>query len=305
MSELKIHDLFRQLEKTAIRVKHEKAEDPIPLGQSKYGGKPHLPEGVEWPRYTFEEKGKTEDKPLSFLAQFNLAETHPFDTDGLLPSTGMLYFFYEMESMKWGFDPKDRGCSRVFYVGDAAAQLTPMDFPEDLDAHYIIPEFNLSFKKQKSLPSFEEFEVHAGNEKILYEDAREQMEEDGEDLDEWDLYENALENYGCPIDEETNEDSRLLGYADVIQNEMLEECEKVSRGFYCGDAGKKLSGEERRQIKEQRKEWVLLFQMGTVADSEEEYELMWGDAGCIFFYIKKEDLKERNFEKTWLILQCY
>ena len=305
MSELKIHDLFRQIEKTAIRVTHEKAETPVPIGQSKYGGKPHLPEGFEWPRYLYKEDKKSEDKPLSFLAQFNLAETHPFDTGELLPSTGMLYFFYEMESMKWGFDPKDNGCSRVFYIEDAAAQLTPVDFPEDLDDYYIIPEFILSFEKQKSLPSFEEFEVHAGNEKILYEDAREQMVEGEEDADEWDLYERALENYGCPINDETDENSHLLGYADVIQNEMLQECEMVTRGFYCGDAVTGLSGEERKQIKEQRKEWVLLFQMGTVADTEEEYELMWGDAGCIYFYIKKEDLKARNFDKAWLLLQCY
>ena len=302
MSELKIHDLFRQLEKTAIRITHQKAGDPIALGQSKYGGKPHLPEGFEWPRYRFEEKGKSEDRPLSFLAQFNLAEIHPFDADKLLPSTGRLYFFYEMASMKWGFDPKDKGCSRVLYVEDATAKLAPVDFPNDLDDYYLIPEFALSFEKEKSRPSFEEFEVYTGDEKILYEDAKQHLDEDA---DEWDLYEHSLELFGCPVyDDEADEKARLLGYADIIQNEMLEECETVTRGFYCGDRVKGLSREERLDIKRQRKEWTLLFQLGTISDPESDYELMWGDAGCIFFYIKKADLEEKRFDKTWLILQC-
>ena len=49
-------------------------------------------------------------------------------------------------------------------------------------------------------------------------------------------------------------------------------------------------------------DWVLLFQMGTVED--EDFELMWGDCGCIYFWIKKQDLAAGNFDRVWLILQC-
>jgi uncharacterized protein YwqG len=32
---------------------------------------------------------------------------------------------------------------------------------------------------------------------------------------------------------------------------------------------------------------------------------MWGDAGRIYFWIQEQDLKNRDFAKVWLVLQCY
>ena len=57
------------------------------------------------------------------------------------------------------------------------------------------------------------------------------------------------------------------------------------------------------EIKKASKDWVLLFQMDTV--ESDDYELMFGDCGHIYFWIKKEDLANKNFENIWLILQCY
>ena len=48
--------------------------------------------------------------------------------------------------------------------------------------------------------------------------------------------------------------------------------------------------------------WVLLLQMGTVTDGDTE--LMYGDCGLIYFWIRKEDLAARNFDHVRLILQC-
>ena len=42
--------------------------------------------------------------------------------------------------------------------------------------------------------------------------------------------------------------------------------------------------------------------MGTISD--DDYELMFGDCGHIYYWIRKEDLMNCNFENTWLILQC-
>ena len=37
---------------------------------------------------------------------------------------------------------------------------------------------------------------------------------------------------------------------------------------------------------------------------EEDYELMFGDVGNLYFYIRKQDLEKGNFDKVWLVLQC-
>jgi len=36
-----------------------------------------------------------------------------------------------------------------------------------------------------------------------------------------------------------------------------------------------------------------------------DFELMFGDCGSIYFYIRKEDLAARRFDRVWLIQQCY
>jgi len=57
-------------------------ESTVPLGTSKYHGLPHLPDGFDWRADQF------------FLAQFNLAQLHPYDLPGAFPDSGMLYLFY-------------------------------------------------------------------------------------------------------------------------------------------------------------------------------------------------------------------
>lgn len=41
----------------------------------------------------------------------------------------------------------------------------------------------------------------------------------------------------------------------------------------------------------------------TIEDND--FELMFGDCGRIYYFIKKDELKKKNFDSSWLILQCY
>ncbi len=60
---------------------------------------------------------------------------------------------------------------------------------------------------------------------------------------------------------------------------------------------KKKAGD--RALAEEAQNWTLLAQFGSLSE-----EILFGDCGCIYFYIRKEDLVHCRFEKTWLILQC-
>ena len=44
---------------------------------------------------------------------------------------------------------------------------------------------------------------------------------------------------------------------------------------------------------------MLLFQLDTVEQGN--FELMFGDCGHIYFYITKEHLAARRFDRIWLI----
>ncbi len=47
-------------------------------------------------------------------------------------------------------------------------------------------------------------------------------------------------------------------------------------------------------------EWLLLLQL----DSDDNAGTMWGDAGMLYFWIRKADLAASRFERTWMTWQC-
>lgn len=257
------------------------SKSDLKLGSTKFGGIPDLPIGFEW--YYFEGKSPFDNsinqRPLSFIAQLDCSELSQYDRNHKLPSDGILYFFYELESMTWGYDPENKGSAKVFYYSGEKEKLIKATCPKDMNADYILPELIIEFEEIKSVPSFEE----------LFPDGK---------TDLWNEYDDLLESMNLKPDDNI---SKLLGFADVIQNEMTLECEMVTNGIYCGDA-EHYTKENILKYQKGAKEWKLLFQLDTVAF--EDYELMFGDCGRIYFYIKDTALESKNFEDTWLILQC-
>ena len=281
-------EMLLNIKKNEITISTELNNNSEIINKSKIGGKPYLPKDFVWPYY--------QELPLSFLAQINLEEVNSFDKDKLLPSTGMLYFFYELETEEWGYELKNKGCAKVFYYEDPS-NFELIDFPKDMKDYCQVPEFKVNFKSNISYPSYENFEKLNENDVLL------EKYETFEGYDE--LNDNFFDNY-CDFYEEYMDSleshTKLLGYPDVVQNAMEEECVEVTRDFDM-EAVKASPKKYKEEIKKAAENWILLFQMDTV--ETDDYELMFGDSGHIYFWIKKEDLKNKNFDNIWLILQCY
>ena len=279
-------EALESLKKKEIRINYQQVnEEILDVTASKIGGKPAVPADFIWPRYKGEGfDGVTMERPLTFMAQVNLKDVAMYDEEGLLPKTGVLSFFYELITMKWGFEPEDRGCAKVYYFPEDVI-LKQMDIPQDLEEDAFIPECKITFEEHISLPGWEDFERLTKGEF------------------EWEEHEAACTQLGYTYDDWGNR-TKLLGYPDVIQNPMEEDCETLRRGFRmgCPEDYAKISQEEKQEIKEKSKDWMLLFQMGTI--TTENSEIMFGDCGHIYFWIRKQDLLECNFDEMWLILQC-
>lgn len=71
------------------------------------------------------------------------------------------------------------------------------------------------------------------------------------------------------------------GHPDAVQNDVFEEIEDTY--------GERFSNP------------FLLFQM----DSTEELDIMFGDAGILYFLIPTEALRAKHFEEAEIIMQCY
>lgn len=270
----KYFDKLQPLLRNTIRLfQKETDENDIAIGQTKIGGRPDLPTEISWVTETNNEKQETVTKPLSFIAQINLSETSSFDEDNLLPKTGLLYFFYSAEQGVWGFDYLDKNKFKIIYWNGDHSELKRIDFPSDLQDYSCFKPCSVEIKSEISLPS---------NGHEVYEDFV-----DGEDDKFWEEVYN---------DENVN---KLLGYSDNIQNEMELECELVTNGLYCGDSTG-YNDPKAKGLEPNAKNWRLLLQI----DSNEENEMMWGDSGRLYFWIKKEDLLNKSFDKSWFSLQC-
>lgn len=277
----KLENILESLRKNEIVINtHASVDGSIPE-RSRFGGRPSVPRGFEWPRYN----GDMANSPLAFLCQIDLSDIVEYDKEELLPKKGMLLFFYELESMRWGFDPEDKGCARVYYFENKNA-LETADFPDDLQEEYRVKEYDLSFSCCNTYPSFEELECHS------------KVECD------WEEYDDAIEKFEGRRYNMDVERHKLIGYADIVQNEMLTECEMTTRGFSSGSPEdyQNASAAEKKDIERSATDWRLLFQMTSIQD--EDYELMFGDCGNLYFYIRKQDLEKRDFSNIWLILQC-
>jgi len=280
---------FDQLEpyfRNTIRLYQTESENNIAIGQTKIGGKPDLPKDTAWVRETnvvettekrrlifSGKKQETVTKSLSFIAQINLAEVAPFDRDKLLPNSGMLYFFYSAEQEAWGFDYEDNNKFKVIYWDGNLAELERRDFPNDLPRFSRFKPCSVEIKTEVSLPSY-------GHE--IYDN----FTEDAEDFFWEEVWNDGNIN-------------KLLGYSDNIQNEMELECELVTNGLYCGDASG-YNDPKAKQLEPNAKNWQLLLQI----DSNEENGMMWGDLGRLYFWIKRDDLLNRKFDRSWFSLQC-
>ncbi|MBQ8647754.1 MAG: DUF1963 domain-containing protein [Oscillospiraceae bacterium] len=274
--------LLKQMQRSAIRLTIGGTAHTR-VGASRFGGVPDVPEDFNWP--VFETASFDDDevkaRPLAFLAQINCAEAATLAPDEFLPQTGILSFFYELGSQRWGFDPADAGCARVFWFEDVDA-LKPAMVPDALPEDFCLPALDVCMQSEASLPGWEDFAA-------AYPDTG-----------DWEAFDALRSSLGC---EWPANRSALLGWPDVIQNSMTFECEMVSRGHYLGGGSQGLPEADAAYAKTHSLEdWQLLFQLDTVSSGS--FELMFGDCGRIYFYIRREDLKERRFDRVWLILQC-
>jgi uncharacterized protein YwqG len=201
-----------------------------------------------------------------------IAAAHRLDW---LPKTGALLFFYDIDEMPWGFDPKDRGSWVVLSVPDLA---DPVCVKSRADGN-AIGGLSIRFAALRSIPSTDRKEVAA----LRLDDV------------EFDAFcDLAAASYG------QNPKHQIGGFPQPVQGDGMElECQLVSNGVYCGDS----SGYKSSRASELAlgaSDWRLLLQV----DSDDDLGVMWGDTGMIYFWVQEHAARAGDFSNVWLVLQC-
>lgn len=264
----------------AIAINREPVnDDDIPLGVSKLGGMPDLPQGTSWPR--------RDGRPLAFLGQFALADVPRLEGQAEeLPTGGLLSVFYDAVEQPWGFDPKDKGGAVMLYWESPRdlARTSPPEGAYGEDEEYDSP-FTACRVQYEVITTYPEIGLGAIR------------SDDGEAI--LGLYSEVVH---AGQGDEDSPRHQFLGLPLAIQSaEMGEECQMASNGIYLGDGD--IAKKDRARAKELKagaKDWMLLLQI----DSDDAAGWMWGDVGIIYFWIRRQDLASRDFSKAWCVLQC-
>lgn len=255
------------------------ASDGAALTDSKYGGFPFWPEGMDYPETENGEK-------LLLLAQINLSDCT--DRDGELPQRGILQFFtadddltgccFEDNTRQDGF--------RVVYHEDISRPLSidrlrEMGIPANteldrkLSCFPFFNEYKLSFEKGTDYMS----ECVTGFDELVAEALRE-------------LYGEEMEGSGWKYFNETDWEyitkpfstwgDKLSGYPAFVQEDPR---------YYAGetDAAEGVTTAHYDH---------LLFQIDSGG------EIMWGDCGVANFFINSEALKNLDFSDIYYTWDC-
>ena len=232
--------------------------------KSYLGGDPYLPAGVSWP--------SKDGNDLTFLASLDLEEIAGTNVISWLPDRGKLLFFYDEENQPWGFEPEDRGGWSVIYVDQLGT--------EESAKEETLPQYFVELTTINSLPDMERFDDVG----IVLNDAEQDRWFDGS---EEESYEGHVYH-------------QVGGYPRPVQGDQMElEAQLASNGNYLGD-GTGYQSEEGQRLAPGKKDWRLLLQF----DSDDDLEVMWGDSGSLYFWVREQDAIQGDFSGVWLVLQC-
>lgn len=284
----RIEDEVVGLLKYSIRLRtHALIESTLEIGASKIGGTPDLPMEMVWPEWN--------SIPLAFIAQIKLNDISAYDHEGVLPHSGMLYFFYHECDESFSYSLKRYGSPlpwRVLYFDGDTAQLQHASELADLPEENRFAPCAVEFTREITVPPFESpFIKRLGLDYRAF--SRGAAPETREEADRYmELTKKMHDLYEAPPIH------RLLGYPEPVQGDPFIECQLFSNDL--GWAEVQTNRTVASQLERDASDWCLLLQI----DSDPAANMMWGDVGTIYFCIKHDDMAKGNFDRAWLVFQC-
>ena len=264
-------DFLQKSIRNKVKYTSNKVEDEqIVIGKSKIGGQPDLATNFVWPMYN--------NEYLTFCAQYNLADIMPFDTEKLLPQSGLLSVFIYIDQEWPGFFNK-KGSFKVVYTNDAA-ELVRTDFPEGYFMQGIIEPAEIAYKTWCSLPTTDNFKM-----KTVFDSNPKAVK----------AYYNAFEEIMMELTNEISGDCHQLVGEDIsIQSSVLNYL--IEQSFTSEEYA-----EQKDNIEELAKANILLLQLDCCDNNTNLWR--YGGSACIYFGMTPEDLKNHHFDNVLMAFQ--
>lgn len=252
------------------------------VGVSRIGGYPDLPEHIKWP---LTQNGEY----MTSIAQLNLTQiANEVGTDRLpdfFPRQGLLCFFVGLDEPAYQIE------HQILYIPEQ--EMTSIAYRE--------PEETTILEEDAEQP-FVPYEVHAqGNIEFptySYVDYDQLVNHDISD----EQYLEWKEQFNADPDEMIG---KMFGYP-VSQHgdDYIEAATAILTGKHTYDTDKRrnwlieqCAGNE-QQADQEIEDMLMLLEI----ESDDDIGYMWWDAGVIHFFIRKADLIQLNFDRTYCSL---
>lgn len=300
------------LAKPGIALQSKSASDAdIPLGASKIGGAPDMPRGMVWPtrepsesamravqqmrkyapedpsdyykrEISFKEPLAEKPAPLTFMVQVDLAACAAAgDLDADIPRDGWLLVFYDLVFRPWfGHDQNGTAMFHVLHVTGDRSQLerrTPPDMGYPLFGP--LEEYADMLPPARLNPVFTYTLPDGGTLRIIARHAADGRYPHDEWLDQSPTHLNGA--------------NRLGGWPENIQGDMAIELAALDAGIELPFGRGFIAAAQ--AIQPQADQWVHLLQIGDYDNDVNDFD------GLYHVWIKREDLKARDFTKARLI----
>jgi len=263
-----------QLIRPSIGISTKKlSSDNLKIGKSKIGGKPDMPENIDWPTLN--------NSPLIFCAQYNVAEMKKYDTENLLPKEGMFYIFLGINE-EWNGFSIDENVSKIFFI-ENLENLERKEYPESLNEDNKIDPAEIVYFERLTLPDDENYKLLYFNEK--YEDFYFYFYQETDEF----LTENLYE----PFDSM----HQILGEDRSIQSSVVYDFAKNELNIKNDEE----HVEKWNDIFEYSKSYKLLIQLDCM-DSNTNLN-KFGGTGVFYIGLKEEELKKMKFDNLRISYQ--
>ena len=263
--------------RTAVR--YGVSEAGSTTSRSRLGGLPNLPADIAWPSWTRPDGAVV---PLNFFAQLDLSDSAELDI--LLPAEGLLLLFADHggEDGILGLYENEHDGVRAVHVPygspgrpapDNATTFSPLD---------LVPVLVTTLR----LPG------------PAADDGRDDIDDEA-----WETFEGLEDQLRLrtsdrlPAGVELSGTHQLGGHASWIQHPVEEEVLQAASGSYS-DAG--FNTDRWASVRDQVDQWRTI----AAIDSENRNDMMWGDAGTVYFVADLDTLNAQRFEDIWFNMQC-
>ncbi|PHS31843.1 MAG: hypothetical protein COA95_04980 [Methylophaga sp.] len=276
----KYRNAFQKIGLKSVGMSISESDDYSTIGNTRFGGLPDLPKGIDYPGWNYEYDEEKEYCHYQFIAQLNCAELA--SVQDYLPRTGILYFFITDQE---GFKAK------IIYTSENTSLISAKEIDKAslniFDDAGIFKPFKVEISNFVGIPHFYSDELW---QKVYDLPELEQLEEcDSEDNE-------AFNQVNDDFRKQLGKKGKTIEWTNTFHPDW-----QHSINDYVFTQNESPQEQAALNFKGNPEGFVVLLKVNS--DNKHDCGFCFWDAGELFFVIHKSDLAKKDFSNVFCTIE--